>query len=201
MLSYFRDITNIDISPVAIKKMQEINTNTRPSMKFLQMDATQMSFENEQFSVALDKGTLDALFVDDTQEVKDTIDKYFQEISRVLRMGGRYLCISLLQEHILKYVIEYFPKHSFMLRIVHCLDAERSNKEKNADNPDAISMPVFALVATKFKALTLPVSIKKYFIFFLFWESTSNVPQCHNFMAELLMYIISHNLICLPFWN
>ena len=145
--------------------MQEINTNTRPSMKFLQMDATQMSFENEQFSVALDKGTLDALFVDDTQEVKDTIDKYFQEISRVLRMGGRYLCISLLQEHILKYVIEYFPKHSFMLRIVYCSDAERSNKEKNSDNPDAISMPVFALVATKFKALTLPVSILLFFFF------------------------------------
>lgn len=140
--------------------MLEINTQTRPDMKFLQMDATEMSFENEQFSVALDKGTLDALFVDDSQDVKETIQKYFKEICRVLRVGGRYLCISLLQEHILKFIIEYFPKHSFILRIVHCLDAERANKEKNVDNPDAISMPVFALVATKFKTLTMPVSTK-----------------------------------------
>lgn len=157
-LSFHRGIVNIDISAVAIKKMQEINSRTRADMKFLQMDATQMSFEDEQFSVALDKGTLDALFVDDTQDVKETVEKYFKEIGRVLRTGGRYLCISLLQEHILQYVIDYFPKNSFMLRIVHCLDAEKANQEKNSDNPDAVSMPVFALVATKFKALPMPVS-------------------------------------------
>lgn len=149
---------NIDISAVAIKKMLDLN-HSRTDMKFMQMDATQMSFENEQFSVALDKGTLDALFVDDTFDVKETVEKYFKEINRVLRTGGRYLCISLLQEHILKYIIDYFPKNSFMLRIVHCLDAERANQEKNAGNPDAITMPVFAIVATKFKALPLPVSI------------------------------------------
>lgn len=141
--------------------MQEINSRNRADMKFLQMDATQMSFENEQFSVALDKGTLDALFVDDTPEVRNTVEKYFNEINRTLRTGGRYLCISLLQEHILKYVIEYFPKNSFMLRIVHCVDAERANQQKNADNAEAISMPVFALVATKFKALPMPVSCIK----------------------------------------
>ncbi|XP_023292079.2 eEF1A lysine and N-terminal methyltransferase homolog [Lucilia cuprina] len=155
--SGYKNIVNIDISAVAIKKMQEINSRTRSDMKFLQMDATQMSFENEQFSVAFDKGTLDALFVDDTPEVRDTVEKYFKEVSRVLRTGGRYICISLLQEHILKYVIEYFPKNSFMLRIVQCLDAQKANQEKNADNPDAVSMPVFALVATKFKALPMPI--------------------------------------------
>lgn len=138
--------------------MQELNSRSRADMKFLQMDATQMSFEDEQFSVALDKGTLDALFVDDTAEVKETVEKYFKEISRILRTGGRYICISLLQEHILKYVIDYFPKNSFMLRIVHCLDAERANQEKNADNPDAVTMPVFVLVATKFKALPMQVN-------------------------------------------
>ncbi|KAM7351156.1 eEF1A lysine and N-terminal methyltransferase homolog [Cochliomyia hominivorax] len=153
----FKDIVNIDISAVAIKKMQELNKTSRADMKFIQMDATHMSFDNEQYSVALDKGTLDALFVDDTEDVKETVEKYFKEITRVLKNGGRYLCISLLQEHILKYVIGYFPKNSFMLRIVHCLDAERANQEKNAGNPDAVSMPVFAIVATKFKALPMPI--------------------------------------------
>lgn len=138
--------------------MQEINIRTRPDMKFLQMDATQMSFDNEQFSVALDKGTLDALFVDDTESVRQTVEAYFKEVTRVLRNGGRYVCISLLQEHILKYVIDYFPKNSFMLRIVHCPDAEKANQEKNADGPNAVTMPVFTIVATKFKALPMPVS-------------------------------------------
>lgn len=36
--------------------MQEQNSRKRPDMKFIQMDATQMSFEDKEFSVALDKG-------------------------------------------------------------------------------------------------------------------------------------------------
>ncbi|XP_061388923.1 eEF1A lysine and N-terminal methyltransferase homolog isoform X2 [Musca vetustissima] len=155
--SGFKDITNIDISAVAIKKMQEANARTRSDMKFIQMDATSMSFDNEQFSVALDKGTLDALFVDDTEGTQKTVEAYFKEIARVLRNGGRYVCISLLQEHILKYIIEYFPKNAFMLRIVHCPDADAANQEKNLENPDAVSMPVFTIVATKFKSLPMPI--------------------------------------------
>lgn len=137
--------------------MQEINARNRNDMKFLQMDATNMNFEDEQFTVALDKGTLDALFVDDTENVRTTVEAYFKEIGRVLKTGGRYVCISLLQEHILKYIIEYFPKNSFMLRIVHCSDADRANQEKNADNSNTLTMPVFTVVATKFKALPMPV--------------------------------------------
>ncbi|XP_073827007.1 eEF1A lysine and N-terminal methyltransferase homolog isoform X2 [Musca autumnalis] len=155
--SGFKDITNIDISAVAIKKMQEINARNRSDMKFIQMDATNMSFDNEQFSVALDKGTLDALFVDDSENTQKTVEAYFKEVGRVLRNGGRYVCITLLQEHILKYVVEYFPKNAFMLRIVHCPDADKANQEKNVDNPDAVSMPVFTIVATKFKSLPMPI--------------------------------------------
>ena len=80
-----RNIINIDISAVAIKKMQEANSRTRPEMQFLHMDATAMSFDDEQFSVALDKGTLDALFVDDTPEVKAIVENYFKEIGRTMR--------------------------------------------------------------------------------------------------------------------
>ncbi|XP_068150384.1 LOW QUALITY PROTEIN: eEF1A lysine and N-terminal methyltransferase homolog [Drosophila tropicalis] len=151
----FRDITNIDISPVAVKKMLELNARTRPDMKFIQMDATAMSFPDEHFSVALDKGTLDALFVDDAEETKELVNKYFKEILRTMRNGGRYVCISLLQEHILNYLLQYLPTHNCMLRIVHCLGVEQSNKEKNSD--DALSLPVFVVVATKFKSLPMPI--------------------------------------------
>ncbi|XP_016941888.2 eEF1A lysine and N-terminal methyltransferase homolog [Drosophila suzukii] len=151
----FREITNIDISPIAVKKMLELNAKTRPDMKFLEMDATAMTFPDDSFSVALDKGTLDALFVDDSPETKLVVENYFKEILRTMRNGGRYVGISLLQEHILNFLLEFLPKHNCMLRIVHCLGVEQANKEKNAD--DALTMPVFVVVATKFKSLPMPI--------------------------------------------
>ena len=65
--------------------MLEVNAHKRASMKFLQMDATEMTFKDEYFSVALDKGTLDALFVDDSPEVHATVERYFNEIKRTMR--------------------------------------------------------------------------------------------------------------------
>ncbi|KAH8400549.1 hypothetical protein KR222_006179 [Zaprionus bogoriensis] len=151
----FRNITNIDISPVAIKKMIEINARKRPDMNFIQMDATAMSFSDESFSVALDKGTLDALFVDDNESTKAIVERYFSEILRTMRNGGRYVGISLLQEHIVNYLVEFLPQHNCMLRIVHCLDVERANKQRTAD--ESVSLPVFVVIATKFKSLPSPI--------------------------------------------
>ncbi|EDV31427.1 uncharacterized protein Dana_GF15348 [Drosophila ananassae] len=153
--SGFRDITNIDISPVAVKKMLEVNAKSRPDMKFLQMDATAMTFKDESFSVALDKGTLDALFVDDAKETRLVVENYFKEILRTMRNGGRYVCISLLQEHILNFLLDFLPRNNCMLRIVHCLGVEQANKEKNSD--DALTLPVFVVIATKFKSLPMPI--------------------------------------------
>lgn len=53
-------------------------------------------------------------------------------------------------------LLDFLPKHNCMLRIVHCLGVEQANKEKNAD--DALTLPVFVVVATKFKSLPMPVS-------------------------------------------
>lgn len=58
-------------------------------------------------------------------------------------------------------MIDYFPKHSFLMRIVYCQDAEVALKEKLFEatrNRETMVMPVFMLVATKFKALVSPVS-------------------------------------------
>ncbi|XP_055859084.1 eEF1A lysine and N-terminal methyltransferase homolog [Episyrphus balteatus] len=148
--SGFKDITNIDISPVAIKKMIEMNGKDRSDMKFIQMDATSMSFADETFSVVFDKGTLDALMTDNSEEVRKTVETYFKEILRTLRNGGRYICISLLQEHILDFLLEFFPKNSCMFRVVRCFETEQCSGEGDSDS---LSMPVFAVVATKFKAL------------------------------------------------
>ncbi|XP_035916932.1 eEF1A lysine and N-terminal methyltransferase homolog isoform X2 [Anopheles stephensi] len=150
-------ITNIDISPVVIKQMQEANRTTRPEMAWNQMDATAMTFPDETFSVVLDKGTLDALFTDESAEVVSVVQKYFTEIGRVLRGAGRYVCISLLQEHILRKVVDYFPSAHFMLRIVRCPEAGKGHAAEDTPNADGSSLVVFAIVATKLKNIPMRV--------------------------------------------
>lgn len=51
-----RQITNIDISQLVINQMISKNKTDRPDMQFLQMDACNMSFAKDKFSVVLDKG-------------------------------------------------------------------------------------------------------------------------------------------------
>lgn len=145
-------MTNIDISQVVIKQMNEANKVDRPDLKYIHMDALAMKFEDSQFSVVLDKGTLDALMTDDTDDVRVTANKYFAEISRVLRIGGRYVCVSLLQEHIIKELLEYFPNNNWMFRVVRCLEAEQKTVET-----DGTAMPVFIVIATKFKQLPMKI--------------------------------------------
>ena len=67
-----------------------------------------MAFPVAEFSVVLDKGTLDAIMTDSAEETMILVDKMFGEIDRVLRIGGRYVCISLAQEHILNKITQYF---------------------------------------------------------------------------------------------
>ena len=67
-----------------------------------------MSFVDGQFSVVLDKGTIDALFTDKSPEVIERVNKLITEISRVLRVGGRFVCVSLAQEHIVSHIVRTF---------------------------------------------------------------------------------------------
>lgn len=66
----------------------------------------------------LDKGALDALVSEDTDSVRDDAQSMFREIARVLRPGGRYVCVTLAQEHVLKRVLSFFGDISWKLKIV-----------------------------------------------------------------------------------
>ncbi|KAG6453988.1 eEF1A lysine and N-terminal methyltransferase homolog [Manduca sexta] len=144
----YQNITNIDVSEIVIKQMKSINAQ-RANMKFLCMDATNMTFGDEEFNVVLDKGTLDAIMPDNTEETNAIIDKYFSEIKRVLKLGGRFICVSLLQSHILAKLLATFCDKSWMFRVVRCHEAE----QKNAEDGDGATLPVFVIVATKFKVM------------------------------------------------
>lgn len=118
------------------------------------MDALNMNFENEQFSVILDKGTLDALMPNDHETTIENVKKYFSEIKKVLKSGGRYICISLLQEHILKFILKYFPSNDFIFRAIRCFEIEQKAIEKGEN-----TMPVFMIVCTKFNKLPRKVHL------------------------------------------
>ena len=68
----------------------------------------QMTYGDGTFSAAVDKGTLDALAVDQEQETLTTVNSMFDEVSRVLRLGGRYVIISLLQDQVIQALIQHF---------------------------------------------------------------------------------------------
>lgn len=57
--------------------MTEKNKEQRPDLIYECMDATDLTYADEKFTVVLDKGTLDALMPDTNDETVARIDKFF----------------------------------------------------------------------------------------------------------------------------
>ncbi|NXH19905.1 MET13 protein, partial [Bucco capensis] len=138
------DIVNIDISDAVIRQMQERSRSKRPKMNYLIMDMLQMDFPDAKFHVVLDKGTLDAILTDEEDATLAKVDKMFAEISRVLQVGGRYLCVSLAQTHVLKKAVEYFSQEGWVVR-VHQVAGSKDKQQ--------FVLPVFVYVMTKFRKI------------------------------------------------
>lgn len=131
--------------------MKEQNKIDRPDLKFMEVDACDMQqFENGKFSAIIDKATLDAIYVDETESVVEYAKKYWSEIDRVLRIGGRYIVISLLQKHIIEALLKRFAMNNWMFRVVRCIEAEEKTMENSNDGS---SLPVFMVIVTKFQNL------------------------------------------------
>ncbi|XP_077188691.1 eEF1A lysine and N-terminal methyltransferase [Paroedura picta] len=141
----YQSIVNVDISERAIKQMGERSAALRPTMTYLVMDVLQMDFPDGCFQVVLDKGTLDALLTDSEEPTVARAERMFDEISRVLQFGGRYLCVSLAQMHVLKTTVEYFSKEGWMVRIHQASGKQATGSEGK------FALPVFVYVMTKMK--------------------------------------------------
>jgi len=140
----YRNIRSVDISDLVINQMSQQNKQRR-ELIFEKMDVTDMKYKDDEFSVVLDKGTLDALFTDTSEKVVAKVEEMWAEISRVLRVGGRYICVTLLQPHILTAVVTWFSSKGWPVRIIRCIEAEQ-----NKSAQDRV-YPVFVVVVTKFK--------------------------------------------------
>lgn len=141
----YRQLTNIDISETVVTHMNQRNAERRPGLVFLQADASQTSFESGSFQAALDKGTLDAMAA---QEEGALARRMLGEVARVLAVGGRYVCVSLAQEHVVKMAVEHFFKEGWAVRL-HCLGSQEG--EESDSDSSSFALPVFVLVCTKFR--------------------------------------------------
>ena len=52
-----------------------------------------------------------------SEESDKTIEKAFKEITRVLKVGGRYLVLSLAQDNVLQLMLDFFSCHNWLIRI------------------------------------------------------------------------------------
>ena len=139
----FHVIENIDISEVVIRQMAARNREKRPKMSFKKMDILQMTYKEAKFDCVIDKGTLDAIFSNTDDETVEKVINMFAEIERVLKTAGRYICITLAQDHILVKLIKRFQS-GWLLR-VHKVVLGREDDKGGVGG----ALPVFAFVATK----------------------------------------------------
>ena len=65
------------------------------------------------------------------------------QVARVLCVGGRYVCVTLSQESVVRLAVEHFVSLGWAVRF-HCLQEAQSSE-------DSFALPVFILVCTKFR--------------------------------------------------
>ncbi|CAB1460459.1 unnamed protein product [Pleuronectes platessa] len=159
--------------------MNQRNAERRPGLTFQQVDATQTQYEDACYQAALDKGTLDAMASEEegalarnmlTEAIKAIscyLHRYhiiriqlfilltevcsYPPVGCVLSVGGRYVCVTLAQESVIKLAVEHFVQLGWAVRL-HCLQGDSGKEE------DSFSLPVFVLVCTKFhQPMPIPI--------------------------------------------
>ncbi|KAG9447913.1 hypothetical protein H6P81_014041 [Aristolochia fimbriata] len=102
----FKCITNIDFSKVVVSDMLRKHIRSRPEMRWRVMDMTNMQFTDGFFDVVLDKGGLDALM--EPEHGTKLGNQYLSEVRRILKSGGKYVCLTLAESHVLGLLFSKF---------------------------------------------------------------------------------------------
>lgn len=100
------------------------------------------------------------------------------QVGRVLSVGGRYVCVTLAQESVIKLAVEHFVQLGWAVRL-HCLQEESGNEE------DSFALPVFVLVCTKFRQ-PMPTPILEMCV------GEDGAPTRLTQVAELLSAVREH---------
>ena len=142
----FKNNISVDISEVVVQQMnQKYNSkDERKGLEFKCMDVFDLKFDKNSFSVVIDKGTLDAIASDNKSL---DVNKMFEQMDSVLKPFGRYLCVSLLESHILKKIIDWFSQNgNWFIRIERIESAEDMTRQQSDKSK---VLPVFCIICTK----------------------------------------------------
>jgi len=107
----FHNITNIDISMVVTKAMQE-KYRDKPGMTYSQMDGRALDFEDHKFDVVIDKATIDSILCGEGSTHNAT--KMLSEVSRSLKPDGVYIAVSHGQP---SYRLTYLQREEFKWKV------------------------------------------------------------------------------------
>lgn len=147
----YTNIYNIDTSDTIIKQMVAKHHLKRPGMTFVVMDTTELTYENNSFDCVIDRGTLDTIFVDESNESVSKVKQMFSEVNRVLKVGGRYICICMMiHEYILTELLTWFGE-GWVIRL-HKIDSDQVRGHGSSGIGSHV--PVFIFVFTKM--VTIP---------------------------------------------
>lgn len=120
------DVVSCDYSEQVVADMQERAYARKLPLKYEVADVFELSksYKQGQFDVVLDKGTLDAVFPEETAEIITRLkEKFLPGVLDVLaqRSGSKYIIVSLLQQHILKLLLNFFANQPNWA--VHCYES------------------------------------------------------------------------------
>ena len=83
------------------------------------MDMTDMKFGDAKYDIVLDKGSMDALTIDEgdvwypNESTIRCVHRMCHSVSRVLKIGGKFISISFNQPHFrTKYLMGQWMSHS-----------------------------------------------------------------------------------------
>ena len=136
----------MDISENVIERMKKRSEQAGRSMLYEVGDVTKMEYKSEKFNVVIDKGTLDAMMVDEEVQTVDMIEKMYSEIERCIANFGRYIIITLAQEHIARHFSKYFYERNGWVVRIH----EHVPEQKEGQS---MVLPVFVIVLTRMKPI------------------------------------------------
>ena len=102
----------MDYEQQVVAKMEE-NKPKGLSLKYVRGNVTDLSeYADQQFDFSIDKGTLDAIAVDNREETVSQCNAYFNEMVRTLKPHGVFMVVSLLQPHVLKMLTDFFVREN-----------------------------------------------------------------------------------------
>ncbi|EOA17276.1 hypothetical protein CARUB_v10005548mg [Capsella rubella] len=115
------DITCIDLSSVAVDKMQNrLLSKAYKEIKVVQADMLDLPFNSESFDVVIEKGTMDVLFVDagdpwnPRPETVSKVMATLDGVHRVLKPDGIFISITFGQPHFRRPLFKD-PKYSWSM--------------------------------------------------------------------------------------